>query len=331
MNESEYQALDNEYLSHEARSLYTLCLRRYMDFATGLVGTAKRRISYQMFKEVLTVYRRRGSTKPAFIPSTQQLRSFVNELERVGLVESRGSGKLRDYMVFLLPLATSDLNRSHEEQRRSNTQHQHSSNTQEQHNQAQQSQGIQANEQHRNNSEEQQRSNSEEQHTSVTSDTSHTVTHAQDIETTEDFDRRFGQSVDQQDGQPVQRGFSMFKDWQPAQQLTEQARLLGVDLTNLDDDQREQMEYALVEFRTWWMETKPGYKATQRIWQQKFIQTSLTRFLKNADNKNNNYAAGGRRHDEKSGQCHHSSRSNHSGSPTTRPFSAEDFDLNAPF
>ena len=100
MNQREYEALEDEYLTHEARTLYVLCLRRYMDFSTGFVGTAKRRISYQQFKEYLSVSRPRRSTVPAFVPSRQQLRGYIDELVRVGLVVRMAKVSKTDPMVF---------------------------------------------------------------------------------------------------------------------------------------------------------------------------------------------------------------------------------------
>ena len=106
MNQSEYEALEDEYLSHAARVLYVLCLRRHMDYSTGLVGTQKRRISYQQFKEHLRVTPRRRSTIPAFDPSKKQLRGYVAELENVGLIERVGKATPHEHMVFRLPLAS---------------------------------------------------------------------------------------------------------------------------------------------------------------------------------------------------------------------------------
>ena len=329
MNKYEYEALEDELLSHEARTLYVLCLRRYMDYDTGLVGTAKRRVSYQQFKEYLSVSRPRRSTIPPFIPSTQQLRGYVEELVRVGLVVRMPKRSKTDPMIFRLPFATtdnqqSDFFRPNEEQHLSNKDDQQRQQQVAQQRQSQKKQGVYGYQQQEEQQLEQHLSNIEEQHTSVTSvNSSHTVTHAHEnetVETPDDFDRRFGQP---DNPRVQQRQFAMHNDWQPDSQLNDQARTLGVNLSALDTDQREQMEYALVEFRTWWQETKPGYRATQRLWQQKFIQTSLSRFLKSPDNNKNT--------GDRYGQRHHTGRSTHSGSPTTRPFTEADFDLDASF
>ena len=359
MNEREYEALEDEYLSHEARSLYLLCFRRHMDFQTGLVGTEKRRISFQMFREQLTVSRPRGSTKAPFKPSPQQLRGYVGELERVGLVERTGCKKKLSHMVFLLPLATTDLNRPNEEQQRSNTQQQryeqqgeqrkdqHEEQREEEHNKTQYSQGFKGNEQQAQQQEEQQgeqreeqqgaqqRSNVEEQHTSVTSDitSSHTNAPAREnsevIHTPEDFDRRF-QSTSPT-SVTTNRKFAMHNDWQLDYTFADQALKLGVNLSSLDEDQAEVVEFALIEFRTWWQETNPGFVTTQTCWQQKFIQTSLQHALKKLEQAlNNKNTAGGTDYGQPA-KRHHTGRQGHQGSPTTRPFTAEDFDLNAEF
>lgn len=321
MNQHEYEALENEYLSHEARTLYVLCLRRYMDFSTGLVGTARRRISYQQFKEYLSVSRPRRSTKKPFIPSIQQLRGYVEELVKVGLVARMPKSRKHDHMIFRLPLATFDSDRLNEEQHMSNKGHQQVQQHEEEQSQGQERQTLNPQEEQTQQQEEQHQSNIEEQHTSVTSViNSHTDTRARDLA---DFDQRFScdaSGFTSSDQQPAVSGtgrkFAMHSDWQPDNTFTDQALMLGVDLRSLNEDQGECIEQALVEFRTWWMESQPYFTATQVLWQQKFIQTSLKR-----ESNNQKGTHHGNSDQQNSGK--------HSGSAMSRAYTAGDFDLDA--
>jgi hypothetical protein len=103
-NEDEADAL--LYLPHIDQVLYLMGLRRHMDFATGTVGI-RRKVSYQMFKELLEVHRQRGSTKPDHYPKRDELRASIKRLEGAGLVQKLPStGKaIAESMVFKLPLA----------------------------------------------------------------------------------------------------------------------------------------------------------------------------------------------------------------------------------
>ena len=149
----------------------------------------------------------------------------------------------------------------------------------------------------------------------------HTETHASELES---FDQRFGGAVDAHPksqpelNQPVGRKFAMYSDWQPDHTFTDQAKTLGLDLTTLDSEQGERIEQALEEFRTYRIESNPNEVNTQRLWQQKFIQTSLKRELeKQRGNTHGNGNQQGKRR--------------HKGSAITRPFTAEDFNLDADF
>ena len=103
-NEDEADAL--LYLPHIDQVLYLMGLRRHMDFGTGTVGI-RRKVSYQMFKELLEVHRQRGSTKPDHYPKRDELRASIKRLEGAGLVEKLpAAGKaIAESMVFKLPLA----------------------------------------------------------------------------------------------------------------------------------------------------------------------------------------------------------------------------------
>lgn len=116
----ELDALNHEILPHEARSLYLICIRPYMDYATGVVGI-RRRLSYQMFSEKMFIARRRGSTAPEYTPSKQQLRTMIDQLVMVGLLVKCKEKQIAAPMVFSLPLAISDAHYLNEEQHESNT------------------------------------------------------------------------------------------------------------------------------------------------------------------------------------------------------------------
>lgn len=73
-------------LPHLAQLLYLRCLRRYVDYETGIVGVT-RRLSYAMFKEVLEVIRERGSTIREPRLTTSQCRIAIEQLERVALIQ----------------------------------------------------------------------------------------------------------------------------------------------------------------------------------------------------------------------------------------------------
>ena len=336
MNQLEYQALEDEYLSHEARSLYVMCLRRHMDFSTGLVGTHKRKISYQQFKEQLSVSRPRRSTVKPFTPSTQQLRGFIEELVRVGLVVRMPKPSKYDPMVFRLPLATSDTKQSdffhsNEEQHLSNKGQQQKQSPlegqvgkhEQQQHPAQKTKGFQSHQKHVQRQEEQQEeqqpeqhlSNIHEQHTSVTS-----VNNSLSITGMSEFDQRFAkpvQPVSQTTFPPLEkRRFSMSYDWQLDRTFNDQAYTLGVNLDNLTEDDGERLEQLLTEFRTYWADTREGTQYTQRFWQQRFINDCVKRELKKQQ---------GHRHEDR----HSPDSARYSKPRVAQPYTAADFDPDA--
>lgn len=103
-NEDEDAAL--EYLPHTDQVLYLRGLRKNMDFSSGIVGV-RRAISYQMFKELLEVNRKRGSTKPSYAPTKDELRACIARLIKAGLIERLhiDTGSRIERLVFKLPLA----------------------------------------------------------------------------------------------------------------------------------------------------------------------------------------------------------------------------------
>ncbi|WP_271273809.1 hypothetical protein [Aliamphritea hakodatensis] len=110
MNQREYEALDAEFLSHEAKLIYLMVLRRYMDYVTGVVGVTAR-ISYPKLMEALEVQRPRRSRLPKQTYNVRKVRYEIEQLEKRGLVEPVPDLPL----VFRLPLATCDENRAKEQ------------------------------------------------------------------------------------------------------------------------------------------------------------------------------------------------------------------------
>ncbi|MGB2220845.1 MAG: DnaT-like ssDNA-binding domain-containing protein [Neptunomonas phycophila] len=119
MNQSEFEALESSHLPHEARTLYVMCLRRYMDYSTGLTGKV-RKVSYQMFKEQLEVRRERGSKIPDYIPTKQAIRELLAKLEKAGLIQRIPQKKRTDPMIFRCVLASTGSIRLNEEQHMNN-------------------------------------------------------------------------------------------------------------------------------------------------------------------------------------------------------------------
>lgn len=83
ITDSERDALRG--LSHLQRCVYLLGLRPFMDVATGLVGTAKRRISYQSLAEEMYVDPIPG-VRGSGSPSKTQLRRAITALAKAGLI-----------------------------------------------------------------------------------------------------------------------------------------------------------------------------------------------------------------------------------------------------
>lgn len=91
-------------LTMGAQLIYLRCLRRYMDFSTGITGQS-RRISRRMLIEVLEYRPPSSSTKPVSQLTQTQIRSHLKELDRVGLIRSVKIDQKALPLVFLLPLA----------------------------------------------------------------------------------------------------------------------------------------------------------------------------------------------------------------------------------
>lgn len=116
-NEAEDAALDS-VPNARAQLLYLRGIRRFMDYATGLAGV-RRKFSYQYFTELMEENRPRGSTHPNYRPTLDEIRYWLKLLEEAGLIVVQPKARRTDPMVFLLPLATSDLVRLNEEPQRS--------------------------------------------------------------------------------------------------------------------------------------------------------------------------------------------------------------------
>ena len=118
INDDEDAAL--EYLPHSDQVLYIRGLRRYMDYASGVVGI-RRRVSYQMLIELLEVRRDWGSNRPNERLSREALRQCLKRLERRGLLERMTNDGKAVSLVFKLPLADTDVIPLKKEQQGNNT------------------------------------------------------------------------------------------------------------------------------------------------------------------------------------------------------------------
>jgi len=98
-----------QYLPHRAQVLYLRCLRRFMDYSSGVVGREPKELSMQAFQECLEVASRFTSNNKRCKPSPKEVRVSLGHLERVGLIvrlQGRQVSKLVHTYVFSLPLAT---------------------------------------------------------------------------------------------------------------------------------------------------------------------------------------------------------------------------------
>jgi hypothetical protein len=85
--------------------LYVHAIRRYMDYATGIVGI-KRRISYQSLREELYVEPRRGVDRAKTgSPSKPKLQRALQTLQDRGILEQI---KNKDYLIFRCVFAKQD-------------------------------------------------------------------------------------------------------------------------------------------------------------------------------------------------------------------------------
>lgn len=103
VEDEEHDAL--ELCPLEAFPLYAN-LRKRMDFATGIVGGRKRRISWGEIAQWMHRDSARG--RKAVTISVSKARRLVAQMEKHGLLENR-TDREEDRLIFFLPLAKSDL------------------------------------------------------------------------------------------------------------------------------------------------------------------------------------------------------------------------------
>ena len=103
LNENEQARLSG--LTHLQRCLYVFGIKPHMDFKTGLVGTKKRRISYQSLKEAVYVDPKPG-IKNTGAPSREQLRRAVKGLERAGLIQLKSFNR---HLIIYCTFADTDI------------------------------------------------------------------------------------------------------------------------------------------------------------------------------------------------------------------------------
>lgn len=109
LNEQEMEGLVG--MTHLQFRLYVL-LRWAMDAKTRLVGS-RSHMSYGWMAREMEVPAVRGRhSSDVGKPTSKAIRSALDQLEKCGLVQSRGNGEV---LVFLLPLASAALARSNDE------------------------------------------------------------------------------------------------------------------------------------------------------------------------------------------------------------------------
>ncbi len=101
------EELDRLMEEHEYYyKLYVHCLRRHMDYSTGIVGGIKRRICYKSLMEDMYVAPRRGvSTNETGLRTRSDFQRALKHLQRIGLIEQINNSKNREWLIFKLPLA----------------------------------------------------------------------------------------------------------------------------------------------------------------------------------------------------------------------------------
>jgi|GEM_PF-4098592 len=105
-NEIEDEAL--LALPPEIERLYLHGIRKHMDYASGITGR-KRRVSMDMFHELLDYYPPAGSREKPRLYSRQQITRMLDKLEDVGLIARLHRGKgVKAPMEFSLPMACCD-------------------------------------------------------------------------------------------------------------------------------------------------------------------------------------------------------------------------------
>ena len=113
IEDEEHDAL--EQVPFDARWMY-MSLRKKMDFATGIVGGPKRRISWAEVAGMVALEHQQG--RKAIPADVSRARRLMASLEKCGAVERHTSLKDR-YLVLYLPLARSDRSEAAKRQEQS--------------------------------------------------------------------------------------------------------------------------------------------------------------------------------------------------------------------
>ncbi|HET8799644.1 MAG TPA: hypothetical protein VFN01_00535 [Marinobacter sp.] len=122
-NDAEDAALQG--LTPEAQVIYLRGFRRYMDYASGIAGGPRRKISYKALSELIAVDPDWGSRRCRDdVPSLGRVRARVAELVRAGLVVNHASNRSAG-LVFKLPLADAGSVRPEKEQHKEQHREQH--------------------------------------------------------------------------------------------------------------------------------------------------------------------------------------------------------------
>jgi hypothetical protein len=100
-NDEEDGALQG--LSLLAQVIYLRAFKPNMDFASGVTGK-RCRVDYQLICDAAGFVPDPGSTKRRWLPTKEEVRAAIAELERAGLLVECGSGAQRGH-VKRLPLA----------------------------------------------------------------------------------------------------------------------------------------------------------------------------------------------------------------------------------
>lgn len=105
-------------LSWAAQLIYLRCIRRYVNYRSGLAGCHDIRLSWQRFRDTIEVIRPSRSKKkcPQDKPSRQFIRERLKELETAGLIVTKPNPKNLPFSVFFLPLTPAGQTRIAEEQ-----------------------------------------------------------------------------------------------------------------------------------------------------------------------------------------------------------------------
>ncbi len=107
-------------LPHAAQLLYMRVLRRFMNYADGVVGRS-RRLSYQQMREQLEVLPKCGPMGARVDLSRDQIKRLLKRLEKAGLIVALHDKSRMAPVVYRLPLAVCDLVRPLENRHNSAT------------------------------------------------------------------------------------------------------------------------------------------------------------------------------------------------------------------